>query len=68
MKLATLKQDGRRDGRLVVVSRDLARAVDAGAIAPTLMAFAEERHKQRPRGQGNSQRSSHVCHWLRQGS
>ena len=40
MKLATLK-NGTRDGRLVVVSRDLARAVDASAIAPT-MQFALE--------------------------
>ena len=31
MKLATLR-DGTRDGRLVVVSRDLARAVPAGAV------------------------------------
>jgi fumarylacetoacetate (FAA) hydrolase len=35
MKLATLK-NGRRDGKLVVVSKDLTRAVDAGTIAPTL--------------------------------
>jgi fumarylacetoacetate (FAA) hydrolase len=35
MKLATLP-NGSRDGRLVVVSRDLARAVAAGAVAPTL--------------------------------
>ena len=35
MKLATL-DDGSRDGRLLVVSRDLARAVDASAIAPNL--------------------------------
>ncbi len=35
MKLATLA-DGTRDGRLVVVSRDLSRAADARAIAPTL--------------------------------
>ena len=35
MKLASLKQR-RRDGRLVVVSRDLTRATDAGVIAPTL--------------------------------
>lgn len=40
MKLATLK-NGSRDGRLVVVSRDLALAVDAAAIAPT-MQFAIE--------------------------
>ncbi|MDO9482706.1 MAG: fumarylacetoacetate hydrolase family protein [Hydrogenophaga sp.] len=36
MKLATLR-NGRRDGRLVVVSRDLRRVVDATAIAPTLI-------------------------------
>jgi fumarylacetoacetate (FAA) hydrolase len=35
MKLATLK-NGSRDGRLVIVSRDLTRAVDAAGIAPTL--------------------------------
>ncbi len=35
MKLATLK-NGSRDGRLVVVSKDLTRATDAAAIAPTL--------------------------------
>lgn len=40
MKLATLK-NGSRDGRLVVVSRDLGRAVDAAAVAPT-MQFAIE--------------------------
>ncbi|WP_206453630.1 fumarylacetoacetate hydrolase family protein [Aurantimonas marina] len=35
MKLATLK-DGSRDGRLVVVSRDLTRMTDASFLAPTL--------------------------------
>lgn len=35
MKLATL-DNGTRDGRLVAVSRDLTRATDVGAIAPTL--------------------------------
>ena len=35
MKLATLK-NGSRDGRLVLVSRDLKRAVDAAAHAPTM--------------------------------
>ena len=34
MKLATLKLG--RDGHLVIVSRDLSKAVDAGEIAPTL--------------------------------
>lgn len=36
MKLATRK-DGTEDGRLLVVSRDLSRAADAGSIAPTLL-------------------------------
>jgi fumarylacetoacetate (FAA) hydrolase len=36
MKLASLK--GGRDGRLVVVSKDLTRCVDARAVAPTLQA------------------------------
>ena len=36
MKLASLKSG--RDGRLVVVSRDLTSAVDAGTVAPTLQA------------------------------
>ncbi|MBP6790741.1 MAG: 2-keto-4-pentenoate hydratase, partial [Aeromonas sp.] len=35
MKLATLN-NGKRDGALVVVSRDLARAVHVTTIAPTL--------------------------------
>jgi fumarylacetoacetate (FAA) hydrolase len=34
MKLASLK--GGRDGRLVVVSRDLSHAADASAVSPTL--------------------------------
>lgn len=41
MKLATLKQGG-RDGTLVVVSRDLARAVRADGIAPTLQAALDQ--------------------------
>ncbi len=36
MKFATL-HDGSLDGRLVVVSRDLTRAVDATAVAPNLL-------------------------------
>lgn len=40
MKLASLKQG--RDGRLVVVSRDLARYIDATAIAPTLQSALDE--------------------------
>lgn len=41
MKLATLKQGG-RDGTLIVVSRDLVRAVRATSIAPTLQAALDE--------------------------
>ncbi|MDY0012532.1 MAG: fumarylacetoacetate hydrolase family protein [Rhodocyclaceae bacterium] len=41
MKLASLKSKG-RDGRLVVVSRDLSRQVEAGAIAPTLQAALDD--------------------------
>jgi fumarylacetoacetate (FAA) hydrolase len=40
MKLATLKSD-HKDGRLVVVSRDLRHAVDAADIAPSLLAAIE---------------------------
>jgi fumarylacetoacetate (FAA) hydrolase len=40
MKLATLK-DGSRDGRLVVVSRDLTRVVDARPVAPTMVEAVE---------------------------
>lgn len=40
MKLASLK-DG-RDGQLIVVSRDLSKAVDASDIAPTLQAALDE--------------------------
>lgn len=47
MKLASLK-DG-RDGRLVVVSRDLSRAADASAVAPTLRAVIEDWTNAEPR-------------------
>jgi fumarylacetoacetate (FAA) hydrolase len=40
MKLASLKY--KRDGKLVLVSRDLARAVDATHIAPTLQAALDD--------------------------
>jgi hypothetical protein len=40
MKLATLK-NGTRDGRLVVVSRDLARAVDAAPVVTNLQQAIE---------------------------
>ena len=41
MKLATL-DDGSRDGRLLLVSCDLSRAVDAADIAPTLQAAVDD--------------------------
>jgi fumarylacetoacetate (FAA) hydrolase len=47
MKLATLK-NGHRDGRLVIVSRDLARAVDASPIAGTMQAALENWNQVEP--------------------
>lgn len=41
MKLGSLKQGG-RDGTLIVVSRDLTRAVRVPKIAPTLQAAIED--------------------------
>jgi fumarylacetoacetate (FAA) hydrolase len=41
MKLATLR-NGRRDGRLVVVSRDVTRYADASSIAPTLQSALDD--------------------------
>ncbi|AXK79322.1 FAA hydrolase family protein [Pseudolabrys taiwanensis] len=47
MKLASLK-DG-RDGRLVVVAKDLTRCADAGAVAPTLQAALDDWSSAAPR-------------------
>jgi fumarylacetoacetate (FAA) hydrolase len=47
MKLASLKQG--RDGRLVVVSRDLTRATDAFFIVPTLQAALDDWERFGPR-------------------
>ncbi len=47
MKLASLKHG--RDGRLVVVSRDLKRMADATAIAPTLQAALDDWERAAPR-------------------
>lgn len=41
MKLATLR-NGKRDGELLVVSRDLAKAVSARDVAPTLQAALDD--------------------------
>ncbi|UPG86500.1 fumarylacetoacetate hydrolase family protein [Luteibacter aegosomatis] len=48
MKLASLKEGG-RDGTLVVVSRDLARAVKATGIAATMQAALDDWHAVAPR-------------------
>ena len=48
MKLGSLKEGG-RDGTLVVVSRDLTRAVRAIAIAPTLQRALEDWSNTAPR-------------------
>lgn len=48
MKLASLKQGG-RDGTLIVVSRDLSRAVRATDIAPTLQAALDHWSNAAPR-------------------
>ncbi len=47
MKLASLKHG--RDGRLVVVSRDLSRAADASAVAPTLRSALDDWSAAEPR-------------------
>ncbi|HEY0413894.1 MAG TPA: fumarylacetoacetate hydrolase family protein [Allosphingosinicella sp.] len=47
MKLGSLKGSG-RDGRLVVVSRDLAWCADAGHIAPTLQAALDDWERTAP--------------------
>jgi fumarylacetoacetate (FAA) hydrolase len=47
MKLASLRHG--RDGRLVVVSRDLTRAADASAVAPTLQAALDDWKAAEPR-------------------
>lgn len=48
MKLGSLKE-GSRDGTLIVVSRDLSRAVRASAIAPTLQAALDDWANAAPR-------------------
>lgn len=47
MKFASLKEG--RDGRLVVVSRDLSRCIDASAVAPTLQAALDNWDAAAPR-------------------
>ncbi len=48
MKLGSLKEGG-RDGTLIVVSRDLSRAVRASGIAPTLQAALDDWSNAAPR-------------------
>jgi fumarylacetoacetate (FAA) hydrolase len=48
MKLGSLKEGG-RDGTLVIVSRDLSRAVRATGIAPTLQAALDDWERTAPR-------------------
>ena len=48
MKLGSLKEGG-RDGTLIVVSRDLTRAVRADGIAPTLQRALEDWSNAAPR-------------------
>ena len=48
MKLATLK-DGSRDGKLVIVNRDLTRCTEATHIAPTLQAALDNWDKVAPK-------------------
>ena len=48
MKLGSLKEGG-RDGTLVVVSRDLSRAVKASGIAATLQAALDDWSNLAPR-------------------
>lgn len=57
MKLASLK--GGRDGRLVVVSQDLAWYADAGAIAPTLQSALDDWDRAEPLLRGLAQSLEH---------
>jgi len=62
MKLASLKHG--RDGRLLVVSRDLTRAADASAVAPTLQAALDEWSAAEPRLQeiANALEAGRIAH------
>ncbi|MEH0198685.1 fumarylacetoacetate hydrolase family protein [Caulobacter sp. CCNWLY153] len=57
MKLASLK--GGRDGRLVVVSNDLAWCTDAGTIAPTLQAALDDWERCEPLLRGLAESLEH---------
>jgi fumarylacetoacetate (FAA) hydrolase len=53
MKFATLK-DGTRDGKLLVVSRDLSRALDVSSVTPNLLSAIEQWTAVEPRLQALS--------------
>src|ERR671916_3092974 len=57
MKLASLEQG--RDGRLVVVSRDLTRATDAFFVAPTLQAALDDWDRLGPRLEALAEQLEH---------
>jgi fumarylacetoacetate (FAA) hydrolase len=57
MKLSSLNQG--RDGRLVVVSRDLTRATDAFFIVPTLQGALDDWERFGPRLQDLSEQLEH---------
>lgn len=57
MKLSSLKQG--RDGRLVIVSRDLTRATDAFFIVPTLQQALDDWEKVEPRLRDLSEQLEH---------
>jgi len=62
MKLASLNHG--RDGRLVVVSRDLSRAANANTVAPTLQAALDDWAVAEPRllEISNALESGHIAH------
>ncbi|KPG96335.1 FAA hydrolase family protein [Pseudomonas sp. MYb2] len=61
MKLATLK-NASRDGQLVVVSRDMSRAIDARSVAPTLQQAIENWAEAEPRLQALARElENHDC-------
>ena len=57
MKLASLRHG--RDGRLVVVSKDLTRCVEAGPVAPTLQAALDDWERIAPRLQSLAEEVEH---------
>jgi fumarylacetoacetate (FAA) hydrolase len=58
MKLASLR-DGSRDGRLVIVSRDLTRCAEASPVAPTLQAALDDWARLEPKLQALAESLEH---------